>query len=1171
MPYCTTCSTFINKQSWIGHLRSNLHKNKISTENLGEGVETVASAFRSRIISYKVSAISETEKISLDSFFESCKDKIKKLLDDALEKHVSIKVNFEHFASFLMFKNDTTEIKSFGTKNVILHMNNDFDSIYGRIVNSIKKKIESFQERDSGWTFLNNSYVEVNVNKYQPLRGSSFIDLPKFIKNKKACLNIKNNDQYCFLWSITAALFPSKTHPDRVTSYPDCHDVLNTEGLSYPVTFSDIAKFEKNNPSIAIFVYGLENGKTITGPLYRSESKDAKKTIHLLLVENETLSHYCLIKSLPRLVRSQITKHHHQLHLCDRCLLFFKSPEEVKGHLCGQIATELPKKGSFIEFQNYSRKQNMPFVIYADFETMLECYQGCEGDPKLSSTSTKRRHIPIAFAYYIVCTLDSSYNRFVTYRGIDCVTKFVNWLYEDVRKIHKILGDTVPLVYDSNDVIKFKQSTHCHICQQLLWQDKVRDHCHITGAFRGAAHSYCNLQFKLPNFVPIVFHNLSGYDCHLFIKQLGVAPGAIKILPKTKENYISFTKFIPISKEESIQLRFIDSFKFLGTSLDKLAKSMKTKEFSFLSSYFPNEFEFELLTRKGVYPYDHMSELKCYDQLSLPCKESFFNSVTNEDISNEDYEHAKKVWNTFSIKNLGEYTDLYLKTDVLLLADIFEKFRKTCKRFYQLDPAFYLTAPSLSFDAMLLKTGVKLELLSDLALIRMIQDGIRGGVCLCTKRYAKANHRYMAHYDPNHPESFIMYIDANNLYGFSMSQNLPLSDFRFLEQHEISSLDITSIPDDATFGYILEVDLIYPHSLHDDHNDLPFCPEKYIPPGGKTSKLVPNLHHKFMYVIHYVHLKNCLKHGLLLRKIHRVITFKQSCYLKQYIDLNTKLRQQAKSAFEQDFFKLLNNSIFGKTLENSERRVNVHLVNRWADENNKTKKSTCAEKLISLPNFHSASIFTEDLVAVQMKPTKVVLNKPIYIGYTVLELSKSHMYDFHYSVIKPLYGDSVELCYTDTDSFIYHIQTSDFYQSLKRDLLSYFDTSNYNPQNQYEIPLENKKVPGLFKDEMGGEIIEEFVGLRSKLYCIKTSNRTIKKAKGVKSSVIRSLRLQDYQNTLFTGNILRKKNVLFKSIKHDIFTQSVNKIALSRNDDKRLVRSDHISTKAWGNCSILKL
>lgn len=671
--------------------------------------------------------------------------------------------------------------------------------------------------------------------------------------------------------------------------------------------------------------------------------------------------------------------------------------------------------------------------------------------------------------------------------------------------------------------------------------------------------------------MPIVFHNLSGYDCHLFIKQLGKAPGPIKILPKTKENYISFTKFIPISKEESIQLRFIDSFKFLGTSLEKLAKSMKTKEFSFLNSYFPNEYEFNLLTRKGVYPYDHMSEWKCYDESSLPSKESFYNSVTNESLSDEDYEHAKAVWKTFSINNLGEYTDLYLKTDVLLLADIFENFRKTCKRFYQLDPAFYLTAPSLSFDAMLLKTGVRLELLTDLSIIRLLQDGIRGGVCVATKRYAQANHRYMADYDATKPDSFIMYVDANNLYGFSMSQVLPLSGFRFLEEHEMNALDIESIPDDATYGYILEVDLIYPHNLHDAHNDLPFCPEKYVPPGGKTSKLIPNLHHKFKYVIHYVHLKNCLKHGLVLRKTHRVITFKQSDYLKQYIDLNTKLRQEAKSTFEQDFFKLLNNSIFGKTLENNERRINVHLVNQWADESNKTKKSTCAEKLISLPNFHSASVFDENLVAVQMKPEKVVLDKPIYIGFTVLELSKSHMYDFHYSVMKPLYGDRIELCYTDTDSFIYHIQTTDFYDTMKNDLLRYFDTSNYDPNNSYKIPLKNKKNPGLFKDEIGGEIIEEFVGLRSKLYCIKTSNRTIKKAKGVKSCAVRSLGLHDYQNTLFTGEILRKKNILFKSIKHEIFTHSVNKVALSRNDDKRLIQKNQISTKAWGNSCILKL
>ncbi|XP_048488462.1 uncharacterized protein LOC125491183 isoform X1 [Plutella xylostella] len=445
MPYCTVCRSSIDRKKWIGHLRSTLHKN-IAAISVCDGVEMINSAFKSRIATYRITATSEFEQNSVDNFFDSIRAKIKDLFDKCLQLHTCIKVNIELFSLFLMFKNDCQEIKSFGTKNQILYLNYDFDSKYLNLVNEVKKKIEEFQERDSGWTFLSNSHLEININKYQPLRGASYINLPKFIKNKKACLNIENNDPYCFLWSVVAALFPAQKHPERVSSYPDFRKVFNIEGMSFPVGFSDITIFEKNNPTIAVVVYGLKDGKTISGPLYRSETLTGKTVIHLLYIENDKTSHYCLIKNLTRLVRSQITKHHQKLHICESCLLFFSTPEQANTHLCSGVATEIPKEGSFLQFKNYERKQNMPFVIYADLETMLVKYEGCENDPNIASTSTLQRHVPIAFAYQIVCTLDDSYDKFVSYRGVDCIARFIECLNRDVRKIHKVLKKTIVFV-----------------------------------------------------------------------------------------------------------------------------------------------------------------------------------------------------------------------------------------------------------------------------------------------------------------------------------------------------------------------------------------------------------------------------------------------------------------------------------------------------------------------------------------------------------------------------------------------------------------------------------------------------------------------------------------------------------------------------------------------------
>lgn len=1171
--FCSVCQASIIKKEFPGHLRSLAHKNN-TLIRYDDGIETVNSAFRGRIVSYRITPdcefTSSGEKLAITSpthFMHCISSKLRKVLDLAIASHINIKVNFELFVKVILPKDDTMEIKSFATENIPMFPNYSFDNLLDNISGLLCKKIDGFQEKGSGWSLLDILYLESNINKYSPLRGSSYLELPKKIKSKKACLNIKSEDEYCFAWTVLSALYPKVKNASRVQSYPHFSDVLNLDNMNFPVSFKDIKTFEKNNHDISVNVYGLDYKQNIVGPLYKTLLKK-KNHINMLLLENGMKSHYCLIKDLPRLVRNQVTKHHGKLHFCDECLLFFKSKQDHDKHICGGVVTLLPEIGSKMQFKNYQCMQNVPFVIYADFESIL---QPCN-ESKGAHTLKTQKHLPAAFAYYIVCNYDNSLNRLVTYRGTDSASQFVRQLEKDVKRVYSVIKSAsenpVPIIYSDEERASFEKAEYCYLCANLLIGDKVRDHCHFTGKYRGACHSYCNIQFKIPSFIPVFFHNLSGYDCHLFIRELSSFPGEIKVIPKNKENYISFTKFIQFSTNNFIAVRFVDSFKFLGTSIEQLAKNLQQTDFTHLRAHCNNENELLLLSRKGVYPYDYISNWKVYEEENLPSIDKFYNNLSNETISQSDYEHAKNVWKCFDIKNLGQYTDLYVKSDVLILSDIFEKFRKTCKFNYNLDPAFYLTAPSLSFDAMLLKTKVKLDLLSDLEMIRMIQKGIRGGICLCSKRYAKSNNQYQPDYDPSLPNNFLIYMDCNNLYGFAMCCYLPYADFKFLSSKECEQLDITNIPNDSDYGYIFEVDLYYPENLHDLHNDLPFCAQNYTPPGAKNIKLIPNLFHKYNYVIHYAHLKTCLQHGLQLKKIHKGISFKQSPYLKEYIDLNTHLRQSTDSAFEQDFFKLLNNSIFGKTLEDTERRVDVKLVTKWRDERNKTNKFHSAEQLISRPNFHSASIFDENLVAVQLKREKVVLNKPIYIGFTVLELSKNHMYDFHYSVMKRHYQHNLSLCYTDTDSLLYSIQTNDFYSDLKQHFISYFDTSNYKKDNRFDIIPKNKKVPGLFKDELGGNILLEFVGLRSKLYSIKTSNSEIKKAKGVKKNVTKKLRFSDYVNVLSTGDEIRGRNVLFRSIKHEIFTTEQNKVALSRKDDKRFITKDNICTVSWGHYNI---
>ncbi|XP_052799072.1 uncharacterized protein LOC128230668 [Mya arenaria] len=352
-------------------------------------------------------------------------------------------------------------------------------------------------------------------------------------------------------------------------------------------------------------------------------------------------------------------------------------------------------------------------------------------------------------------------------------------------------------------------------------------------------------------------------------------------------------------------------------------------------------------------------------------------------------------------------------------------------------------------------TEVTLELMTDIDQILFIEKGIRGGISQISNRYKKANNEYLNDYDPTKETSFLAYYYVNNLYGYSMSQQLPTGFFKFLEKEEIDTFEPEKIPEDGSKGYIPEVDLEYPKHLHDSHNDYPLAPERKftpneklspyaqhvlkhlhnseeLPPRAKVEKLLTTLENKQNYVLHYRNLQLYLQLGLKLKKIHKVLEFQQEAFMKPYVEFNTKMRQQAKTAFEKNFFKLMNNSVFGKTMENLRKHRSVELVH--------TEKRL--QKVSSKPTYKMHRIFSEDLVGVELSRKKIKLNKPIFVGMSILDLSKYTMYDFYYNHLKNVYGSNVELELTDTDSFLVSCTTPDIFQ----DMLAYshlFDTSDF--------------------------------------------------------------------------------------------------------------------------------
>ena len=325
---------------------------------------------------------------------------------------------------------------------------------------------------------------------------------------------------------------------------------------------------------------------------------------------------------------------------------------------------------------------------------------------------------------------------------------------------------------------------------------------------------------------------------------------------------------------------------------------------------------------------------------------------------------------------------------------------------------------------------------------------IRGGISIISNRYGEANNKYMeGGFNKNKPSKYIMYLDANNLYGTAMSMKLPTHGFKWLTGGEKEKLyDNQELGTWNKTPCILEVDLEYPKKLHDSHNDYPLCPERVMCKNN-VEKLIPNLRDKKKYVIHYKNLIQCLRLGMKLKRIHRGIKFNESAWMKPYIDMNTELRTKAKNNFEKDHYKLMNNSVFGKTLENIRNRVNVKLVNNIEK----------ARKLIAKPNYKSCKIFSENLISVHMKKTSLLMNKPVYLGACILDLSKTIMYDFHYNYIKPKYGDKAKLLFTDTDSLMYEIETEDFYKDISGDVKDRFDTSDY------QITTRREYLQGLIK------------------------------------------------------------------------------------------------------------
>ncbi|PKB97274.1 hypothetical protein RhiirA5_433436 [Rhizophagus irregularis] len=888
----------------------------------------------------------------------------------------------------------------------------------------------------------------------------------------------------------------------------------------------------------------------------------------------------------------------------------------------------MPVKGvnDFEEFKNYGRMINAPCVIIDNFEAdNKKCDEAYGGSMRKLAEQKANSFC------YLVHWIDTGdvWGPFL-YRGENATQEFVQRIDQELVKINEVLAIKHERIETEEDKKRFADAISCWICKGKFdidtdeierlevkityLKEKLKSFKKVTAEYNGiqttiekATKAIASEKAKANKVwitaisqiqdwktpIPVIFHNFRGYDSHLVCESVGRSANAqhIRVIAETFERYKSM---------KVGQLKYIDSMQFMNSSLASLTKNLGDNH-PITSQYFKKlgytEEQLALVYRKGVNPYDYIDSHDRFKETELPPIHEFHSTLKGK-ISQDDYQHAQKVWKEFRCQNLGEYHDLYLKTDVLSLADVWTEFRKMSMEYYELDPSHYVSAPSLSWDGMLKMTGVRIELFTDMAMHDFTEKAKRGGISKTCKRYFKANNPKMGEaYDPSKPTSWISYVDATNLYGHSMSQYLPIGNYKWeasrgylLENLAMQKklLDMAlRIKPDAKRGCYLNINSHFPLKTHDYLSDLPpavenvavekdwLCPynAKLVEQldGGRfsaTEKLVPHLGPRKNYVIHYQELQYYVKLGMVVDEVSEILFFDQTNWLEPYISFNTEKRNEAKkvgNTFLSDFFKLMNVSVYGKTMENVRKYQDVKIM-----KNNNERDEKAFLKKIRKPSFKYARQLGNTLIGAHMGKASVTLNKPIIVGASVLGLSKLHMYEFWYGYVKEKYGDKSQLGYMDTDSFIYHVETEDVYKDMdeRPDL---FNLNGDQTVGKFKDETPDKstksKHKGVSKKGMNEMATDTYMpSLEGSLLNdpIDKSSLTEQEAMRTEADPMTLV----YRDCLFGKEVFYAKNVGIRSKDHVLSLVESEKKALCPIDTKRWILSDGISSLPYDHFRI---
>ena len=843
----------------------------------------------------------------------------------------------------------------------------------------------------------------------------------------------------------------------------------------------------------------------------------------------------------------------------------------------------LPKPGACYKFSAFEATELAPFVAYYDIEASLI--------PDRNGSKIVKRHCILSYMYIIVDTKGTIVREKLKTGGENLSEDLVNSLMNDFRKLmeeEKKKWNSEPVLTKS-EVKDYLSKKKCMFCDAEFGSknrfgtdvQKVRHHRWNTSVeydnfknvvksnYIGAACQACNLRISLKRAtLPVYAHNAGKYDHKFVLHGIKDNLSSPNILARGGENIIQILVGERGGKE-TYKLAFRDSINFLKGSLDNLSSSLTESGYSLniLDTFLKDQCGLsstavEMCKRKGVFPYDYITDESVLNDTKLPSKSEFYNTLKDKEVSDEDYEFAQTLFKEARCSTLKDYLELYLRVDVLLLAEVMQNFRGVIYKEYGLDPAHMITTPSLAMQAALYHNKLSLQLIHDMDTQTLFENSIRGGFTSVVKKHVEVNSEYNNNYDKEKSISSAVFLDVNSLYPTVMCNKLPYGECRELSEDEVASFAIDSVNTDGDKCYACLVDYCIPDNVKEETDDLPLSIHHKIVTENDVSDYTKNLMKELnsklpkqktlvadhspqnSHLISLVFLQLLMSLGLQVTKIRRIFEFKQDFIFKSFIEKNINLRKNAENYWTKNLFKLMSNAIYGKTLFNPRKNeLKTKLIN----------SKERYEKVMTNPLLHSCYSIDQDSVIMKFHASRIVLKHPLYIGWFILEHSKAFMYNYFYKELKPIYKKDVSLVYMDTDSFLLHFKNREFmHEVAKEPFKSTLDTSNFDPTDEH-YSERFKGVLGKVKSETGSIGIVDIVCLQPKNYSIYLNNKNTKAAsKGVPLCKQNELTHEIYKQ-IYNGEMKTKKVTInsVRSTKLKIVTEKFEKLSLTNKEKKR--------------------